>query len=461
MIIPSRRFVFLIMTFSMAVSLAAQSYRVVGYYPMWNKAVLPSAAVHFSSLTHIIHAFAWPNQDGSLAPGEMPVDTSLISATHKAGKKILLSFGGAGSTQAANFSIVAGDSALRSRFASAVVAHLLQYHYDGIDLDWEGPSSRADRAGEVLLVHQLKTAMLAKDPGWVLTMAIGMSNWSDQWHDVPSLLSDVDWFNAMEYDVHGSWSQYAGHNAPLYAGTDPVSDPDNYSIDQSVQYLTVTRGIPKSKLTLGLPFYGKLFGTPTLYSSYNGEQDLAYHDILTLVQSGTWTYIWDAGSMAPYYQSPGLSKLITLDDSTSIALKCRYARDNGLSGVMIWELSQDVIGSRQPLLDVVSGQMQSVTNVQEFSSAPQASGFYLNECYPNPFNPSTTITYGVAEPSRVSLRVFDLFGRSLGTLVDEFESAGVKTVRLSASSYNLSSGVYFVRLQAGSWQQTRRLIVLK
>jgi chitinase len=235
--------------------------------------------------------------------------------------------GGAGATQTANFSIVAGDSLLLKTFVSNVISRLAAYHYDGIDLDWEGPSSRADMANEVTLVQQLRAAFQTANSPLLITMAIGMSNWSGQWHDFAALIPYVDWFNAMEYDFHGSWSQLSGHNAPLYAGTDPATDPDYFSIDLSMEYLTVTRGIPKDKLTLGLPFYGKSFGTSSLYSSYTGEQDLSYRDIVNKVQAGNWTYVWDSGSQVPFYRSIAPPMIITFDDSLSLALKCQYAKD--------------------------------------------------------------------------------------------------------------------------------------
>ena len=82
---------------SMMLSLCAQAqYRVVGYYPMWERTVMPAWDVQYRSLTHINHAFAWPNPDGSLSFDDAVVDTALINSTHRAGRKILLSFGGAG-----------------------------------------------------------------------------------------------------------------------------------------------------------------------------------------------------------------------------------------------------------------------------------------------------------------------------------------------------------------------------
>jgi hypothetical protein len=83
----------------------------------------------------------------------------------------------------------------------------------------------------------------------------------------------------------------------------------------------------------------------------------------------------------------------------------------------------------------------------------------LMQNYPNPFNASTTIRFVLPEPQVVKLKVFDLLGRQVQTLIDEYKRAGVHTVIFDASG--LSSGVYFCRLQAGEMVETRRMVLLK
>jgi len=436
-------------------------YRVAGYYPMWNKSFLPPGGINYSAVTHIFHAFDWPNADGSIASGESGVDTALINTTHRASRKIVLSLGGAGATQAANFATVAADSNLRKTFAANVVSWITSRHYDGVDLDWEGPANAADKANEVSLVKQLRAALQAADSSLLLTMAVGASPWSGQWRDYSTLEQYVDWFNAMEYDFHGSWSSLAGHNAPLYAGTDPLTDPDYYSIDLSYQYLVGTRGISKSKILLGMPFYGKSFGTSVLYTSYTGEQDLAYRDILSSVGSGVWVYTWDAGSSAPLYVSDRPARIITLDDSLSIALKCQYAKTNGLAGVMIWEITQDVVGSSQPLMDVVCSQMFGTSSI-DLAPLPAAPVSYaLERNFPNPFNPSTTIRFTIPISAHVTIRVFDILGREVATLLDAEKGAGSWSVLFDATSRRIASGVYYYRMDAGGFVATGKMILTR
>ena len=89
------------------------------------------------------------------------------------------------------------------------------------------------------------------------------------------------------------------------------------------------------------------------------------------------------------------------------------------------------------------------------------TSFRLEQNYPNPFNPNTIISYQLPTRTHVSLKVYDLLGREVATLVDEFQNAGTYNSQLSIINYQLSSGVYFYRLQAGEFVQTKKMIVLK
>ena len=87
--------------------------------------------------------------------------------------------------------------------------------------------------------------------------------------------------------------------------------------------------------------------------------------------------------------------------------------------------------------------------------------YKLGQNYPNPFNPATTICYSVPKTSFITIKVFDILGREILTLVNEEKSAGKYSIRLSASNYRISSGIYFCRMQAGSFKATKKLLLLK
>jgi hypothetical protein len=87
--------------------------------------------------------------------------------------------------------------------------------------------------------------------------------------------------------------------------------------------------------------------------------------------------------------------------------------------------------------------------------------FSLGQNYPNPFNPSTVIPYRLATESSVSLKIYDLLGKEAAEVVNEMQSAGEHSVRFSAERYGLTSGIYFYRLRAGSFAETKRMIILQ
>jgi len=87
------------------------------------------------------------------------------------------------------------------------------------------------------------------------------------------------------------------------------------------------------------------------------------------------------------------------------------------------------------------------------------SDFTLSQNYPNPFNPATTIKYGISERSFVELKVYDILGSEVLTLVNEEQNAGYYELSFSASQ--LSSGIYFYQLKSGNFVETRKMVLMK
>jgi hypothetical protein len=101
----------------------------------------------------------------------------------------------------------------------------------------------------------------------------------------------------------------------------------------------------------------------------------------------------------------------------------------------------------------------SKTTEAQALRAEVPESFHLGQNYPNPFNPTTMIRYDLPTDAHVSLKVYDVLGREILTLVDRDETAGQHQVVLNASG--LSSGVYFYRLRAGGFTDTRRFLLLR
>ncbi|MGA9292629.1 MAG: T9SS type A sorting domain-containing protein [Ignavibacteriaceae bacterium] len=99
----------------------------------------------------------------------------------------------------------------------------------------------------------------------------------------------------------------------------------------------------------------------------------------------------------------------------------------------------------------------SITGVESSQEVP--AGFVLEQNYPNPFNPMTVITYRLPVTGNTTLKVYDVLGRPVATLVNEHQAAGSHSVKFYAGG--LPSGVYFYKLQAGSFVRTKKMILLQ
>ena len=98
------------------------------------------------------------------------------------------------------------------------------------------------------------------------------------------------------------------------------------------------------------------------------------------------------------------------------------------------------------------------TDIQPISGAVPSS-FQLSQNYPNPFNPATTISYQIPTQGNVVLKVYDILGKEVATLVNETKAAGSYKATFNASK--LSSGVYFYQLKAGNYTSTQKMVLMK
>jgi hypothetical protein len=109
------------------------------------------------------------------------------------------------------------------------------------------------------------------------------------------------------------------------------------------------------------------------------------------------------------------------------------------------------------------GNRSTVAGVGQQISANVPGKYELMQNFPNPFNPSTEIRYNIKQSGVVKLKIYDLIGREIETLVNEYEKAGSYAVRFDAntSKRGLASGVYFYRLESGSFVQIKKMLLLK
>jgi len=357
--------------------------RLLAYYPYWNSNYR-SDKIQYSKLTHICHAFAEPNADGTLYLDPGPpalLEPALITNAHAAGVKVLISIGGAssaGQPPDSTFRTISQSAALRTAFANNIASFCSTYGYDGVDIDWEMPGAMdptdpgaADSANFDLMIQAIRTAFNSTNSSWLISIATSSDNWGAQWLDYPTLNNYVDFYNDMTYDMHGSWNNTMGYNAPLYQGN---YAEDNLCDQTCMDYMMTTRGVPAEKINMGIPFYGQYFpGSNVLFYTCGNcsTTEANYSAIAPLIGNG-WTYHWDAASQVPYLTNNTGAGIYSYDDAQSVGLKADYALNTrNTGGIFMWDLSEDYISAgNEPLLDAMYAKFSPFCSGSSPTSTP-------------------------------------------------------------------------------------------
>jgi chitinase len=318
---------------------------VVGYYPSWARGVFGHLRIEYANLSHVAHAFTWPDSEGNLIVPADYLYPELVETAHRNGVKVIMSIGGWGNCD--GFPAMASRASTRRRFVDQVTAFCRVQGYDGVDLDWEfvtGPDESRDFS---LLVRELAAALKAVEPPRQLTMAAPSDDYSGRWIDFEGLHPFFDYVGFMTYDYHGPWSGHSGHNAPLYSCDGDACG----SVDRTFHY-ALGRGVPPEKLLLGVPFYGRTFDCRGLYQAFQTSGECTFAGAVEAWYDG-WSYQWDDCAKVPVLLNPGGPGIICFDDPVSVAWKCAYVLDRQAGGVIVWELSQDGFLGMPVLIRVV------------------------------------------------------------------------------------------------------------
>lgn len=173
-----------------------------------------------------------------------------------------------------------------------------------------------------------------------------------------------------------------------------------------------------------------------------------------------WTATADRNADPHYFQlrimGPGLDTAIRANDTTITMLTntLPFQQNSTYNWTVITRDEVSWVASADTFQFVFN---PTVTGV--LSSIKKTNSYKLEANFPNPFNPTTTITYALPQAGHVSLRVFDVLGEEVAILVNTEETAGLHTVEFAASS--LASGMYFYRLETPGFRQTRKMVVIK
>jgi chitinase len=303
--------------------------------------------VNFGLYTHLCHAFLVADGDGSLRKSRNVPNRELTSQAHKAGVQVLVSLGGWGWDR--QFASIVSGTESEERYVKSVIAMVDDNDYDGIDLDWEYPDTKQEVVGFERLTRRLRSEIDAigvrKGRPMVLTMAASSNSGTLKWLDKDFLLETMDWVNVMTYDFTGDWTNYAGHHSPLFASSKPPGRNPR-STELTMKYLLEERALPASRLTVGVPLYGRGFAVAEPYQSTKGVAKTRmpqgnYSNLHKLKNEQGWTRLWDDQTKNPWLLKPDHSMVIGYDDAESVALKTDWAMKQGFRGVFFWQVAAD------------------------------------------------------------------------------------------------------------------------
>jgi len=381
--------------------------KVIGYLPTYTNFPNSINSVQLSKVTHINVAFANPNSSGTIILGSSKTTNQLatvVNTAHNQNVKVFLSIGGAGAS-AATYKTLLSNNTNMNNLVSNLTTYCTANNLDGIDVDIEGDvldGTNVTKTQYENFVTALATSLHAQNK----EMTAALASWFG------SLVSNAaaskfDWINIMAYDKYGSWSG-AGEHSP-------------YSFMLSdFSYWNGTKGIPASKLVIGVPFYGYGWGT---YAN-NG---ITFANIVNTYQGSENSDVIGSGN-----------NMISYNGIPTIKQKTAYACANA-AGIMIWELTQDATGSNS-LLSAIHDQLAICTvGIKENSSNDE-----ILSIYPNPTNDISIINISINSAAQTSIVIYDQLGKEISVINNNILSAGNHQFNINTSSF--AQGIYYIKM---------------
>ena len=292
---------------------------VVAYVTSWTDEV-PDPHV----MTHINYAFGHVNDSFNGVRIDNPERLKMLVGLKQQNPrlKVLLSIGGWGSGR---FSEMAASKENRELFATDCKRVVEEYGLDGIDIDWEYPtqnsagisSSPDDTANLTLLMNDLRKSI---GSGKLLTAATVSDA---QYIDFRSCIDYLDMVNVMAYDMNEG---DCTHHAALYSSDISGNCTSNRAVEAHLK-----AGVPKEKLVLGVPFYGK----------GHREDEGIKAFLKTGVLPEGYKQHWSEDSQVPYIVNAEGLFVWGYENVKSLSAKCQYILDHNLRGGMYWDYASD------------------------------------------------------------------------------------------------------------------------
>ena len=238
-----------------------------------------------------------------------------------------------------------------------------------------------------------------------------------------------------------------------------------FSLEEGGEYAVVATGLLGNEDTpFGLAAAGTTFGASegnVGLNVYHGSTDAPAVDILA--DSGVLVPNLAYGEFSGYVEVPAMDYTIGIAPAGGESIADFIAPLSGLGGGSAVVFASGFLSGDDPAFGVFAA-LEDGT-VLGLESGSLSNGltlnpiFELNQSYPNPFNPSTTISFQIKEFSDISINVYDINGRVVANLFDGFKSVGEYSINWNAG--NIPSGTYFVNMNTNSFSSTQKLMLIK
>lgn len=301
----------------------AFGFYVVGYFPSYrNLSDVPD--VKFKMCNVINYAFFGVNTNNELTVNNATLASQVISKAKANNAKAFLSINDGSGDGKTNFKNMASTAVGRNHFIKDVMAKVRQYGFDGVDIDWEYPTTSDGTDITFTALMKELSLSLHRDAKYYLTAAITPGKYAGGTRDAikNELFSYVDWFNIMAYDDFSTTVPYKHHSDYTLAVT-------------SLNYWITTRGMPGAKAVLGFPAYGRPSGI-----TQSGTV-LTYKDILAKGGSSQLdSAVVTSGGFTNY--------TIYYNGQPTVKKKAILAKQIA-NGIMVWEKWQDAMDANSLL----------------------------------------------------------------------------------------------------------------
>lgn len=309
----------------------------------------------FDTLDIINCAFATGNANGTITGTNFfrVCSEKIIPQAHKRGDWVVMSI----APDSDWVTLCNPDNGLVDKFCDNIVAAINEYGFDGVDIDWECPTS-SQKTWFTNLAKTLYTKVKKNNPNHIVSAAIGGGKWQPPYYDMSNSVKYLDFVNMMTYGMTSSSGQY--HNS-LYKNSS-YHDSTNKcgytlvscSIIESIEIYDSYK-VPHEKIIVGLAFYGikqtrEYNSSTNTYGSWGKGGSIFYTSIKNnYLNNPDYTYVYDTRCGVPYLISKDKTVFISFDDVRSIKEKCNYVLDHKIGGVMYWEngcdTTEDLIGA--------------------------------------------------------------------------------------------------------------------